>query len=75
MVARAGLTEADSRVLQTQESLRQAETNLKYTKIVSPIDGVMVSRQVDVGQTVAASLQTPTLFAIAKDLTAGGSEH
>jgi HlyD family secretion protein len=69
MVARASLTEANSRVLQAQESLKQAETNLKYTKITSPIDGVVVSRQVDVGQTVAASLQTPTLFSIAKDLT------
>jgi HlyD family secretion protein len=68
-VARAALAEANSRVLQAQESLRQAETNLKYTKIVSPIDGIVISRQVDVGQTVAASLQTPTLFAIAKDLT------
>ncbi|MDR2179513.1 MAG: efflux RND transporter periplasmic adaptor subunit [Synergistaceae bacterium] len=69
MVARANLTEANSRVLQARESLKQAETNLKYTKITSPIDGVVISRQVDVGQTVAASLQTPTLFAIAKDLT------
>jgi HlyD family secretion protein len=68
-VARAALAEANSRVLQSQESLRQAETNLQYTKIISPIDGIVISRQVDVGQTVAASLQTPTLFAIAKDLT------
>ena len=67
-VARATLAEANSRVIQAQESLRQAETNLKYTRIVSPIDGVVISRQVDVGQTVAASLQTPTLFAIARDL-------
>jgi HlyD family secretion protein len=69
MVARASLAEANSRVLQARESLKQAETNLKYTKITSPIDGVVISRQVDVGQTVAASLQTPTLFSIAKDLT------
>jgi HlyD family secretion protein len=68
-VARAALAESNSRVLQAQESLRQAETNLEYTKIISPIDGIVISRQVDVGQTVAASLQTPTLFAIAKDLT------
>ncbi|MDR2527637.1 MAG: efflux RND transporter periplasmic adaptor subunit [Synergistaceae bacterium] len=68
-MARAGLTEANSRVIQAQESLRQAETNLGYTKIFSPIDGVVISRQVDVGQTVAASLQAPTLFSIAKDLT------
>ncbi|MCL2011070.1 MAG: efflux RND transporter periplasmic adaptor subunit [Synergistaceae bacterium] len=69
LVARAALAETNSRVLQAQESLRQAETNLQYTKIISPVDGVVISRQVDVGQTVAASLQTPTLFAIAKDLT------
>src|SRR5262249_42017162 len=43
--------------------------NLKYTTIVSPIDGVVISRSVDVGQTVAASLQAPTLFTIAQDLT------
>jgi HlyD family secretion protein len=49
--------------------LKQAEANLGYTKIVSPVDGVIISRQVDVGQTVAASLQTPTLFSIARDLT------
>jgi HlyD family secretion protein len=68
-LAKASLAEANSRVVQAHETLRQAETNLQYTKIVSPIDGVVISRQVDVGQTVAASLQTPTLFSIAKDLT------
>ena len=50
-------------------ALRQAETNLSYTRIVSPIDGVVVSRSYDVGQTVAASFQAPTLFMIAQDLT------
>ncbi|HET7451588.1 MAG TPA: efflux RND transporter periplasmic adaptor subunit, partial [Thermoanaerobaculia bacterium] len=50
-------------------SLGQAETNLKYSKIVSPIDGVVVNRAYDVGQTVAASFQAPTLFTIAQDLT------
>jgi HlyD family secretion protein len=68
-LAKASLTEASSRVVVAKESLRQAETNLQYAKIVSPIDGVVISRQIDVGQTVAASLQTPTLFSIAKDLT------
>jgi HlyD family secretion protein len=68
-LARASLTEANSRVVQARETLRQAETNLGYAKIYSPIDGVVISRQVDVGQTVAASLQTPTLFSIARDLT------
>jgi HlyD family secretion protein len=46
----------------------QAELNLSYTTITSPIDGVVISRDVDVGQTVAASLQAPTLFTIAEDL-------
>jgi HlyD family secretion protein len=68
-LAKASLVEANARVTQANESLRQATTNLGYTKIVSPIDGVVISRAVDVGQTVAASLQTPTLFSIAKDLT------
>lgn len=54
---------------QATAALSQAETNLKYTKIVSPIDGVVVARQYDVGQTVAASFQAPTLFTIAQDLT------
>ncbi|MDR1471646.1 MAG: efflux RND transporter periplasmic adaptor subunit [Synergistaceae bacterium] len=69
ILAKAALTEAGSRVVQARESLKQAETNLGYAKIISPIDGVVVSRKVDVGQTVAASLQTPTLFSIARDLT------
>jgi HlyD family secretion protein len=68
-LAKASLTEANSKVVQAKESLRQAQTNLQYTNIVSPIDGVVISRQVDVGQTVAASLQAPILFSIARDLT------
>jgi HlyD family secretion protein len=68
-LAKASVIEANARVTQAEESLRQAETNLGYTKIFSPIDGVVVSRKVEVGQTVAASLQTPTLFSIARDLT------
>ncbi|MFA7620957.1 MAG: efflux RND transporter periplasmic adaptor subunit [Aminobacteriaceae bacterium] len=66
---RASLQEAEARVLQVQAALRQAEANLGYTRIVSPEDGVVISRVVNVGQTVAASLSTPTLFSIAKDLT------
>ena len=58
-----------AQVAQMGAALRFAETNLRYTKIVSPVDGVVVSRNVDVGQTVAASFQTPTLFTIAQDLT------
>jgi HlyD family secretion protein len=56
-------------VAQATAQLKQAETNLSYTHIVSPIDGVVVSRSYDVGQTVAASFQAPTLFMIAQDLT------
>ena len=68
-VNRASLQEAEARVLQVQATLRQAESNLGYTRILSPEDGVIISRLVNVGQTVAASLSTPTLFSIAKDLT------
>jgi HlyD family secretion protein len=60
--ARAGLA-------QSQAALKQAQTNLGYTKIYSPIDGQVVARQYDIGQTVAASFSAPTLFTIAKDLT------
>ncbi len=54
---------------QAKAALRVAETNLRYTTIRSPVNGIVISRNVDVGQTVAASLQAPTLFTIAKDLT------
>jgi HlyD family secretion protein len=56
-------------VRQSEASLQEARINLAYTDILSPVDGVVVSRNVDVGQTVAASFQTPTLFLIAQDLT------
>jgi HlyD family secretion protein len=56
-------------IAQRSAELRAAEVNLGYTRIVSPVDGTVVSRNVDVGQTVAASFQTPTLFLVAKDLT------
>ena len=56
-------------IQQQQANLRDSELNLKYTDIVSPVSGTVIAREVDVGQTVAASLQTPTLFLIAKDLT------
>jgi HlyD family secretion protein len=55
-------------VAQAQAALHSAQVNLNYTTIVSPIDGQVISRSVDVGQTVAASLQAPTLFTIAEDL-------
>ena len=56
-------------VAQVTAQLKQAETNLSYTKINSPIDGVVVDRQYDIGQTVAASFQAPVIFTIAQDLT------
>ena len=60
---------AKSQIAQTKAALKLVETNLQYTRIISPVDGVVISRNVDVGQTVAASFQTPTLFTIAQDLT------
>jgi HlyD family secretion protein len=56
-------------IKQHEAALNAAQVNLGYTDIVSPVDGIVVSRSIDVGQTVAASFQTPTLFLIAKDLT------
>lgn len=56
-------------IQQRKADLDEAQVNLNYTNIVSPVDGTVVSRNVDVGQTVAASFQTPTLFLIARDLT------
>jgi HlyD family secretion protein len=58
-----------AQVEQAKASLDYSRQNLAYTKIISPVDGVVISRNVDVGQTVAASFQTPTLFTIAQDLT------
>jgi HlyD family secretion protein len=65
---RAQLDSANATAAQVRATLEQAEANLAYTTIVSPIDGVVISRSVDVGQTVTASLQAPTLFTIAEDL-------
>lgn len=67
--AQAQMDIAGAQVLQSRAALTQAETNLRYTKILSPVNGTVISRNVDVGQTVAASFQTPTLFTIAEDLT------
>ena len=67
--AAAQLALDQAAVQQAQASLQEARINLAYTDILSPVDGVVVSRNVDVGQTVAASFQTPTLFLIAQDLT------
>lgn len=67
--AKANRDGAAAAVEQSTAALRQAETNLAYTRILSPIDGVVVDRQYDIGQTVAASFQAPVLFTIAQDLT------
>jgi HlyD family secretion protein len=61
--------QARAQVQQKQAAVQVAQTNLDYTTIHAPIDGTVVARNVDVGQTVAASLQAPTLFTIAQDLT------
>jgi HlyD family secretion protein len=68
-VARAMLAAAEATVLQKQAALAQAQVDLDNSEIRAPVDGVVVARNVDVGQTVAASLQAPTLFLIAQDLT------
>lgn len=67
--ARAKLDQAKASVAQAKAQLQQSQVNLDHSIIPSPIDGVVVSRAVDVGQTVAASLQAPTLFIIVNDLT------
>jgi HlyD family secretion protein len=68
-IAQARLQQSKAAVEQAKAQLNLAKVNLEHTIIASPIDGVVVSRNVDVGQTVAASLQAPTLFTIAADLT------
>jgi HlyD family secretion protein len=65
----AQLSASKAQAEQAKAALDYAEINLRYAKIVSPVDGTVISRNVDVGQTVAASFQTPTLFNIAQDLT------
>lgn len=67
--ANAKVDQAKASVLQAKAQLQQSQLNLDHSIIASPIDGVVVSRNVDVGQTVAASLSAPTLFTIANDLT------
>jgi HlyD family secretion protein len=67
--AAANVTQAEAQVSQKDAAVSVAQTNLDYTVIRSPIDGTVVARNVDVGQTVAASLQAPTIFTIAQDLT------
>src|ERR1035437_6543712 len=67
--AAANVTQAIAQVSQKDAAVAVARTSLEYTVIRSPIDGIVVARNVDVGQTVAASLQAPTIFTIAQDLT------
>src|ERR1044072_7106399 len=67
--ARSQVNVTQAQVNQAQASMNQASIDLAYTVIRSPVDGVVISRSVDVGQTVAASLQAPTLFLIANDLS------
>src|SRR4030088_2264666 len=67
--ADAMVSQATAQVEQKEAALTVAQTNLDYTTIHAPIDGTVIARNVDVGQTVAASSQAPTLFTIAQDLT------
>lgn len=67
--AAATVVQSQAQLAQKDAALRVAQTNLNYTVIRSPIDGTVVARNVDVGQTVAASLQAPTIFTIAQDLS------
>ena len=68
IAATAEVAAAKSAIEQTKAAVERAQTNLGYTRILAPIDGVVLSRAIDVGQTVAASLQAPTLFTITGDL-------
>ena len=76
VAAEAQVEKAKAQVHQAQAALEQAQVDLERTVIRSPVTGTVISRSVDVGQTVAASLQSPTLFTIAQDLSqnAGGHE-
>jgi HlyD family secretion protein len=67
-IARASVEQGKGQLAQARASLEQARTNLRYTDILSPTDGVVISRAVNVGQTVAASLSAPVIFTIAQDL-------
>ena len=67
--AEAAVKSAQAQVTQARGSLNQNQVNLSHTVITAPVDGIVISRNVDVGQTVAASMSAPTLFVIAKDLS------
>jgi len=68
--AEAAAVQAEGQLAQAAAALRQAETNLRYTDIIAPTDGIVISRAVNVGQTVAATMQAPIIFTIAQDLRA-----
>ena len=65
----AQVASAKAQIMQAQANYATASANMGYTKIVSPVKGIVISKEVEVGQTVAASFQTPTLFTVAEDLT------
>jgi HlyD family secretion protein len=65
----ASVQSAEAQITQAQASLDQSQVNLSHTIITAPVDGIVLSRNVEVGQTVAAGLQAPTLFVIARDLS------
>ena len=70
LAARAAVQQGRGQLAQSQAALYQSETNLRYTDILAPTDGIVISRAVNVGQTVAASLSAPVIFTIAQDLRA-----
>ena len=65
----AQVAAAKAQIMQAEASYATASANMGYTKIISPVKGTVISKEVEVGQTVAASFQTPTLFTVAEDLT------
>ncbi len=65
----AQISAQKARIREAEASYKTAESNLRYTKILSPVDGVIISKDVEVGETVASSFQTPELFSVAQDLT------
>ncbi len=65
----ANVASAKASIMQAQANYATASANMRYTKIISPVKGIVISKEVEVGQTVAASFQTPTLFQVAEDLT------
>ena len=67
-VAQVDLVAAKAQIVQTRAQLNYSQANMTYARIFAPIDGLVVSRNIDPGQTVAASFQAPTLFVIAQDV-------